>query len=113
MKTIDARRHNQQTQYELRKQLIRLRKRGVSNKNAAEIIGISASHGSTVWQKYPRGGIKTVKPGIRGRKNGSLRTLSPEQETEMQNVLIDKNPMQYKFPFALRTRDAVRLVIKK
>ena len=113
MKTIDARKHNQQTQYELRKQLVRLRKKGISNKNATDLIGITASHGSTIWQKYMRGGLKAIKPGIRGRKSGSLRTLSPEQETEIQNVLIDKTPMQYKFPFALWTRDAVRLVIKK
>lgn len=113
MKTTDARKHNQQTQYELRKQLVRLRKKGMSNKNATELIGITASHGSTIWQKYVRGGLKAIKPGIRGRKSGSLRTLNPDQEAEIQNVLIDKNPMQYKLPFALWTRDAVRLVIKK
>ena len=64
METIDA-----------RKQLIRLRKKEISNKGATEIVGIAAGHGSTIWQKYLRGGLKAVKPGIRGRKIGSLRTL--------------------------------------
>ena len=85
----------------------------MSNKDATALVGITASHGSTIWQKYLRGGIAALKPGIRGRKSGSKRTLSQEQEREMQKILIDKNPMQFKFPFALWTREAVRVVIKK
>ena len=113
METIDARKHNQQTQYELRKQLVRLRKQGIPNKAAAELVGISANHASTIWQKYQRGGIKAIKPGIRGRQIGAQRTLSQEQESAVQNLLIDKNPLQLKLPFALWTRDAVRMVIKQ
>ena len=79
METIDARKHNQQTQYELRKQLVRLRKQGTPNKAAAELVGISANHASTIWQKYQRGGLKAIKPGIRGRQIGAQRTLSQEQ----------------------------------
>jgi transposase len=113
METIDARKHNQQTQYELRKQLVRLRKQGTTNKAAAELVGISASHASTIWQKYQRGGLKAIKPGTRGRQTGTQRTLSHEQESAMQNLLVDKNPLQLKLPFALWTRDAVRMVIKQ
>ena len=113
METIDARKHNQQTQYELRKQLVRLRKQGIPNKAAAELVGISANHASTIWQKYQRGGIKAIKPGIRGRQIGAQRTLSQEQESAVQNLLIDKNPLQLKLPFALWTRDAVRMLIKQ
>ena len=113
METIDARKHNQQTQYELRKQLVRLRKQGTPNKAAAELVGISANHASTIWQKYQRGGLKAIKPGIRGRQIGAQRTLSQEQERAVQNLLVDKNPLQLKLPFALWTRDAVRMVIKQ
>ena len=113
MKTIDARKHNQQTQFELRKQLVRLRKKGMKNNVASEIVGISASHGSTIWQKYQRGGINAIKPGARGRQSGTKRTLSLEQENALQQLLVDKNPLQLKLPFALWTRDAVRLAIKQ
>jgi transposase len=113
METLDARKHNQQTQYELRKQLVRLRKQGITNKAAAKLVGISASHGSTIWQRYQRGGINAIKPGIRGRQVGAKRTLSLEQEGILQKLLVDKNPLQLKLPFALWTRDAVRLVIKQ
>ncbi len=113
METIDARKHNQQTQYELRKQLVRLRKKGISNKSAAELVGISANHASTIWQKYQRGGLKAIKPGVRGRQQGAQRILSQEQEIALQKLLVDKNPQQMKLPFALWTRDAVRMVIKQ
>ena len=113
MKTTDARKFTQQTQYELRKQLVRLRKQGMTNKAATEIVGISSDHGSTIWQKYQRGGIAAIEPGTRGRKPGTKRTLSLDQESALQQLLVDKNPLQLKLPFALWTRDAVQMVIKK
>ena len=113
MEKIDARTHNQQTQYELRKQVVRLRKRGLSTKETAELVGISASHASTIWQKYLRGGIEAIKPGKRGRRQGAQRVLDAEQEQSVQTMLVDKAPNQLKLPFALWTRDAVRLAIKK
>lgn len=58
MEKIDAPTHNQQTQYEMRKQVVRLRKRGLSTKEAAELVGISASHASTIWQKYLAGYLR-------------------------------------------------------
>lgn len=113
MEKIDARTQNQQTQYELRKQVVRLRKRGFSNKQTAEIVGLSAAHASTIWQKYLQGGIEAIKPGKRGRRHGAQRVLDSEQEIAVRNMLVDKAPDQLKLPFALWTRDAVRLAIKK
>lgn len=113
MEKIDARKHNQQTQYELRKQVVRLRKRGLANREVAEIVGIAEAHASTIWQKYQKGGIEAIKPGKRGRRHGEQRVLDAEQERAVQEMLVDKAPHQLKLPFALWTRDAVRLAIKK
>jgi len=113
MNTIDARTLNQQTQYELRKQVVRLRKKGLDNQAISEIVGLCKSHVSTICKKYERGGLDAIKPGLRGRRHGAQRELSAEQEVGIQKLLVDKTPDQLKLSFALWTRDAVRLAIKQ
>jgi hypothetical protein len=71
METIDARKHNQQTQYDLRKQVVLLRKRDLGDKEVAGIVGISQAHASTIWQKYLKGGIEAIQTGKRGRRYGA------------------------------------------
>lgn len=113
MEKIDARTLSPQTQFELRKQVIRLRKKGVPNKAVADIVGISETYASTLWQTYQRGGSEALKPKVRGRRLGTKRRLTAEQETAVQKLLVDKTPDQLKLSFALWTRDAVRLLIKQ
>ena len=113
MEKIDARKHDQKTQYEIRKQVIRLRKKGVPNKTIAEGLGITQQHSSKIWKLYVNEGDQAIKPGTRGRRSGEKRSLSPEQETELQKLLVDHAPDQFKLPFALWTREVVQLLIKK
>lgn len=113
MKTSDARNLNQQTQYELRKQVVRLREKGLDNKAISDIVGLSQTHISTIWKKYERGGLDAIKQGKRGRRHGDKRELTAEQEVAVQKLLVDKTPDQLKLSFALWTRDAVRLAIKQ
>lgn len=113
MNTIDARTLNQQTQYELRKQVVRLREKGLDNKAISEIVGLCQSHVSTICKKFERGGLDAIKPGLRGRRHGAQRELTAEQEVGIQKLLVDKTPDQLKLAFALWTRDAVRLAIKQ
>ena len=113
MEHTDARKLNQQAQFELRKQVVRLRQKGMGAKEISEVTGISVPHISTLWQKYLRGGLDAIKPGVRGRRHGDHRHLSATQEKELQKLLVDKTPDQLKLPFALWSRDAVRLTIKQ
>ena len=113
MEKVDARTLTPETQYETRKQVIRLRKKGFSNKDVAEGLGISSSHASTIWQNYKKNGDKSIKLGRRGRRPGEKRSLTAEQEKEIKQALVDKTPDQLKLPFALWTRDAVRLLVKQ
>ena len=113
MNTTDARKLNQQAQYELRKQVVRLREKGLSNKAISEIVGLSECHISTIWKKFQRGGLDAIKPGVRGRRHGEQRELNAAQEAGIKKLLVDKTPDQMKLAFALWTRDAVRLAIKQ
>ena len=113
MENTDIRTLSPQTQYELRKLVIRLRKKGMTNQETAETVGIAETSASTIWQTYQRRGIEAIKVKVRGRRFGMKRRLSAEQESAIQKLLIDKTPDQLKLPFALWTRNAVRLVIKQ
>ena len=113
MEKIDARKHSPQTQYEMRKQVIRLRSKGFLNKDVAEGVGISVGRASKIWQSYKKEGSKAIRLGRRGRREGENRTLNKEQEAKLKRDLIDKMPDQFKLAFALWTRDAVKLLIKQ
>ena len=108
MEDTDARTLSPQAQYELRKQVIRLRKKGMSNKAVAGIVDTTPSHASQIWQAYLRSGNEAIKPKVRGRRKGAKRILTVEQETAVQKLLVDMTPDQLNLPFALWTRDAVR-----
>lgn len=112
MERTNAKRLSPQGQYELRKQIVRLREAGKPGKETAEIVGVSEGHVSRTWSAYRKGGSKAIALGKRGAPIGSARTLTPQQEKEMQQVMVDKTPEQLKFPWALWTREAVCSVIE-
>ena len=109
---IDARKLSTEQQQEKRNIAIKLWKKNISIKEIAEIVGV---HSSTIYawkNKYIREGSKAVKIAKRGREKGANKTLSNEQEEKIIRKLIDTNPQQLQFKFALWTREAVRTLIK-
>lgn len=110
MDKIDARELTYEALELLRKQAIRLFKKGKSISEVAELLGI---HRNTVgrWHKEYYINKKGFKVKKRGRKKGSQNILTPEQEKEIQRIIIDKMPDQLKLSFALWTRRAIQLLI--
>lgn len=94
---------------EKRREAHRLRKQGLTR---AEIGGIVGVHADTVgdWLKLKAREFGYQQPG---RKAGSGRRLSPEQERQICKLLIDKTPDQLKLRYALWTRESVREVIQQ
>ena len=113
MKKTDARTLLPATQETLRKQAIRLKKQGKSFVEIASIVGVHRNTVSNWWNSYQDIGLKGIMSKKRGRHLGELRTLSPSQEIEIQNLIIENTPDQLKFSFALWTRKAIQLLIKQ
>ena len=87
-----------------------------SNKSVEEIAEMTGLTTRTIYETiraYKKGGLKALKPKTRGRKPGKNRTLTPEQETEIIQLITEKNPDQLKMKCCLWTRDAVRELIKR
>jgi len=108
----DARKVNQETLQYLRNRAIKLRETGKSNKETAEVLGVAAETTSRWYSIYKKDGKKAIKVKKTGRPKNVGKTLSDEQETRIIRMIIDKNPRQLQFKFALWTREAVKHLIK-
>ena len=108
----DARKIDKSTLQYLRDRAIDLRKNGKSNKETAFILGVAPETTSRWYSKYKRDGKKALKVQKTGRPKSVGKTLSDEQERQIIRQLVDTNPQQLKFKFALWTREAVKHLIK-
>lgn len=113
MEKVDARTLSQEVLEERRRMAITLREKGMKNKEVAELVGISATTVSLYWGRYKAEGVKGLKLKRRGRTLGEKRSLSEEQERKIIKMLIDYNPKQLQFSFALWTRESVKALIDR
>lgn len=113
MDKIDVRSVSDKERELLRRQVISMRKKGLKNKDIAYATGIPVETCCRWWKRYEREGQKALSVPKRGRKNGQKRKLSSTQEQNIQRMIIDKCPDQYKLPFALWDRKAVMLLIER
>ena len=110
-KEVDHRRSSPETVFELKKAALRLRRQGRSVKEIVEVTGLADQTVRDAFFAYDRGGIEAIKPKRRGRKPGEKRRLSPEQEEEVINLLVDHTPEQLQLECCLWTRAGVRALI--
>ena len=108
MQKEDARKQSREVLHERRKQVIRMHRKGVGVMQIVEQTGLSWTAVNTAIRLHSASGASQLKPGIRGKKPGSGRSLSPEQELSIAQTICDKRPEQLKMDFALWSRPAVR-----
>lgn len=109
----NARQATTEEQYLIRKSIIRHLKNGLSGKETANLLGVSRGHVSNVKKAYDKDGINGIKIKTRGRRKGAKRLLTPMQEKEIQNIIIDKYPEQMKIPGCMWTRESIGKMIKQ
>jgi transposase len=113
MEAEDGRKLRPEAQYERRRQVIRAFWRGVTQRQIAREIGLSYSAVRSVVRRYKSGGAEGLKSGRRGRPQGSCRSLTAEQEQQVQRLIKGKHPEQLRADFALWTRAAVISLIER
>lgn len=112
MEKIDMRKLNNDELYTIKKQVIRLKKKGLSRVEIEDLIGVDKFLVSRIWSTYQKGGIEALKPKKRGRNEGEKKLLTSAEEREIRNIIIDKTPDQLKMSYMLWTRQAISEFIK-
>jgi hypothetical protein len=85
-----------------------MQRKGVGVMQIVEQTGLSWTAVNTALRLHSAGAASQLKPGIRGKKPVSGRSLRPAQEQEIGQTICDKRPGQLKMDFALWSRPAVR-----
>ena len=86
-----------------------LKKKLGTQKQAAEIFGITERSVNRIWASYNKGGKRSVTRNKRGVKGG--KKITGKQSAEVRRLIKDKMPDQLKLPFGLWTREAVQQLI--
>jgi transposase len=113
MNRRDARKLTPEAQFEVRRQAIRLKQAGNSNRNIAQQLEVDANTVGNWIAKFRKGGLDSLKPRKRGPKLTTKLKISVELQALIRAKLIDKTPEQYRLEFALWTREAVSELIKQ
>ncbi|WP_291855335.1 helix-turn-helix domain-containing protein [Accumulibacter sp.] len=93
--------------YALRKQAGRLHRKGLPVMQIVAMTGLSWPGVRAALARHEAGGMAALKPAIRGKKPGTGRSLTREQEQAICRIICDKRPEQLKREFALWNRAAV------
>lgn len=99
--------------HERRKLIVNLYRNGMKVMAITKVVGMSWNAVRKTIDLYEAEGMKALKPKKRGRPTGTARTLTPEQEKQVQRDIRDKRPEQMKMDFALWTREAVLVYIRE
>jgi len=109
---VDGRKFDSKSLHTLRLQIVRLHEAGRSNKEIAQITGLTEECISRTLKKYREKGLEGLIPKTRGRRFGVGRVLSPKQDEEIRKILEEKTPDQVNLPFPLWSRDNIAMLIK-
>ena len=96
MEKIDLRHVSKETRETIRKQVVSLLKKKMKHTDIAEVLNISTIAVDKISTAYRAKGSACIKEKTRSRKFGEKRQLSPVQEKEIRQILIDKDPQQMK-----------------
>lgn len=92
MKKADARKMTDQQLFDVRKLVVELHRQQIPIMRIVEESGLSWPAVKTAIKRFEKDGIEALRPKKRGKKEGTGRRLTPEQEIEICNILYRKRP---------------------
>jgi transposase len=109
----DFRKLDAATQAELRRVAVRIVQAGKSRIEAAEAVGVDRHFVGAWVAAVERSGEAALAGGRRGRRPDEQKALSPDQESRIRRLIIERCPDQLGLPFSLWTREAIGMLIQR
>ncbi|MCF6351319.1 MAG: helix-turn-helix domain-containing protein [Flavobacteriaceae bacterium] len=113
MKKIDLRSIKDQERNIIRRDAIKMIKRGDKKKDIATFYGIHVNTVRDWWKLYKKEGVKSLTYKKRGAKSENKKLLNPKQEYEIQKMITDTMPDQLKLNFPLWKKAIKELIMRK
>jgi transposase len=110
MKTQDGRRLSPKTQEEIRIRAVQRVQDGESPEKVVAALGFARASIYSWLARYRAGGWDALKTGSR---SGRPRKLNGRHLSWIYRTVVEKDPLQMKFSFALWTRAMVAVVIRR
>lgn len=113
MRKVDARKQSREALLQRRQEVIRLWEEGVAVMQIVERTGLSWAAVNAAIKKYQVEGAPALMPVARGRKPGTGRALTGEQEAEIRQCIRMKRPLFYRLKKSLWDRETVKQLIEQ
>jgi transposase len=113
MKKTDLRRVSDQERSIIRRDAIKMIKRGDKKKDISLFYGVHVNTVRDWWKLYKKEGKGALCYQKRGAKSATKKLLNTDQEKGIQKMIVDVMPDQLKLDYALWTTRAVRDLIER
>ena len=113
MEKIDLRSALDQERNIIRRDAVKMIKRGDKKKDIANFYGVHVNTVRDWWKQYKKTGAQSLTYKKRGAKSENKKLLSSKQEHEIQQMITDTMPDQLKLDFALWTTRAIKELIMR
>ena len=113
MEYIDLRKVGRDGLKEIRRQVVRLKKKGKTGSEIEELTGVRQNRASEIWTAYQREGEGSLERKKYGRKPGSHMVLSEEEQGTIRKAIEEKRPEDFGITGQLWTLGRTREYIRK
>lgn len=114
MEKVDARKQTREELHRTRQNVVRLYQGGTPVMQIVSDMGLSWAMVNATIKRHKVDGEEALKPAARGRKQGTGRLLTAEQEVEIVAFIRKRRPRFYGLKTALWNRQALsQLIVQK